>query len=50
MAGLRVCEKIVASEGRPCSAGAQDRFAGSETERKPRRGGLKKETSNRSVY
>ncbi len=35
---LRACEKIVASEGRPCSAGAQDRFAGSETERKPRRG------------
>ena len=35
---LRACEKIVASEGRSRSAGAQDRFAGSETERKPRRG------------
>ncbi len=35
---LRVCEKTVASEGRSRSAGAQDRFAWSETERKPRRG------------
>ncbi|MGH8652334.1 MAG: hypothetical protein ACREYE_09245 [Gammaproteobacteria bacterium] len=32
--GVRACEKIVASEGRSCSAGAGDRFAGSETERK----------------
>ncbi|MGH8594571.1 MAG: hypothetical protein ACREX9_01590 [Gammaproteobacteria bacterium] len=31
-------KKIVASEGRSHFAGAQDRFAGSETERKPRRG------------
>ena len=50
---LRGCEKTVASEGRSrcilgapsratpwpwLPAGAQDRFAGSETERKPRRG------------
>ena len=35
---LRACEKIVASEDRLRSAGAQDRFAGSETAREPRRG------------
>ncbi|MGH8606452.1 MAG: hypothetical protein ACREX9_03225 [Gammaproteobacteria bacterium] len=35
---VRACEKIVASEGRSRSAGVQDRFAGSETARKPQRG------------
>ncbi len=35
---LRACEKIVASDGRSRFAGAQERFAESETARKPRRG------------
>ncbi len=34
----RACEKIVASDGSSYSAGAKERFAGSETARKPRRG------------
>jgi hypothetical protein len=34
---LRACEKIVASEETLRSAGAEDRFAGSETAHKPRR-------------
>ncbi len=35
---LRACEKIVASDGRSHFAEAQERFARSETPRKPRRG------------
>ncbi|MGH8531678.1 MAG: hypothetical protein ACREV1_02860 [Gammaproteobacteria bacterium] len=35
---LRACEEIVASKSAREAHGAQDRFAGSETERKPRRG------------
>ncbi|MGH8652718.1 MAG: hypothetical protein ACREYE_11375 [Gammaproteobacteria bacterium] len=35
---VKVCGKIVASEGRSRSARAQDRFAGSETARKPQKG------------
>ncbi len=42
-------KKSSASEGRSRSAGAQDRFVWSETERKPRRGESQVETSNRSV-
>ena len=46
---LRGCEKTVASEGRSRSAGAQDRFARSETERKPAGASPTDGTSNRSV-
>ncbi len=49
-ARLRACEKIVASEGKSRSARVQERFAGSETARKPRRGESQGGDEQPSVY
>ncbi len=47
---MRAFEKIVASEGRSHFAGAQERFARSETARKPRQGRVSRMTRATGVY